>query len=95
MRTPVHVVAFIVVLAVGLVASPGIPPQHWPFAPLDLEQPIGLATSLKLAGLRTRPEQCRAVLERSALDVSPIADHSEGDFCGFHNAVAIGKSTVR
>jgi hypothetical protein len=40
-------------------------PQHNPFAPLDLRDPVGMATGAKLAGLRNDVDECRAVLERS------------------------------
>jgi hypothetical protein len=78
-----------------LIVSRHIPPQHWPFAPLDLKQPVGLATSAKLASLRDDPGQCRAVLDRSALEITSTDDRGEGGFCRLHNAVAIEKSTMR
>lgn len=49
---------------------------------------------MKLAHLGHDPVQCRAVLDRSALQSVAIEDRDEG-FCGLHGAVAIKKSTVR
>lgn len=40
-------------------------PQHNPYAPLDLREPIGWATSLKLQQLQRNPTLCHATFERS------------------------------
>ena len=95
MRTAI---LFLILMALGLaavIAVDRLPPQHWPFAPLDLQQPIGLATSAKLSSLRTSPGQCHAVLEHSALQTAPVGDRKEGGFCGLQNVVAIQKSNLR
>ena len=42
-------------------------PEHIPWAPLDLRDPVGWATETKLLALRNNPAQCRAALERSAV----------------------------
>lgn len=54
-------------------------PQHNPWAPLDLRDPPGWATSRKLAALRDDPAACRAVLERSgvAFTVLPVVGEGE------------------
>ena len=94
MRTAI---LFLILMALGLttlIVVDRLPPQHSPFAPLDLHQPIGLATSAKLSSLRTSPGRCRAVLEHSALRARPVGDHHEGGFCGLHNAVAIERSVI-
>lgn len=54
-------------------------PEHNPWAPLNLDDPPGWATQRKLAGLRTDPAECRAVLERSgvAFDVLPAIGEGE------------------
>lgn len=43
-------------------------PQHDPWAPLNLNDPRGWATSRKLAGLRDDPLECRATLTRSKIE---------------------------
>lgn len=43
-------------------------PQHDPWAPLDLNDPPGWATSRKIAALRDDPLECRATLNRSEID---------------------------
>lgn len=53
-------------------------PQHDPWAPLDLNDPIGWATDRKLVALRDRPQECRAVLERSGIDFTAFEPAGEG-----------------
>ncbi|MXP09414.1 extensin-like domain-containing protein [Pseudoblastomonas halimionae] len=62
--------ALLLVLTVGVFAWTWLAahPQHDPWAPLDLNDPVGWATERKLVALRDDPALCRAVLERSAID---------------------------
>lgn len=53
-------------------------PQHDPWAPLDLNDPPGWATQRKLAALRSDPEECRAVLERSGVAFAALDAAGEG-----------------
>lgn len=53
-------------------------PQHNPFAPLDLRDPIGLATATKLVALRDDIPTCRAVLDRSEVAYSALPAEGEG-----------------
>lgn len=53
-------------------------PQDNPWAPLDLRDPPGWATQLKLARLRDDPASCRAVLARSAVAFTTLAAAGEG-----------------
>ena len=53
-------------------------PQHNPWAPLDLRDPQGWATQTKLAGLRSDPAECRAVLERSEVAFTTLDPAGEG-----------------
>lgn len=53
-------------------------PQHDPWAPLDLTDPPGWATQRKLASLRSDPEECRAVLERSGVSFAALEPAGEG-----------------
>ena len=88
-------VALLVVLAVvigGIVAVDRIPPQHSPLAPLDLEQPVGVATGWKMARLRYDPAVCRDVLARSLLDFLPLPDRDEGAFCRLRDTVLMERS---
>ncbi|WP_347303995.1 extensin family protein [Croceibacterium sp. TMG7-5b_MA50] len=53
-------------------------PQHDPWAPLDLTDPPGWATPRKLAALRSDPEECHAVLERSGISFAVLDPAGEG-----------------
>ena len=53
-------------------------PQHDPWAPLDLNDPVGWATERKLTALRDAPLECRAVLERSGIDFTAYDPAGEG-----------------
>ncbi|MCK0100528.1 extensin family protein [Qipengyuania sp. S6317L1] len=74
------------ILVLGLLAAVGMAgwnwledhPQHNPWAPLDLRDPIGLATATKLVTLRDDIDQCRAVLERSDIAYTALPQTGEG-----------------
>ncbi len=53
-------------------------PQHNPWAPLDLNDPIGIATANKLAAMREDVPECRAVLDRSGVEYSALEPVGEG-----------------
>ena len=53
-------------------------PQHNPWAPLDLNDPRGLATGWKLAALQGDVPQCREVLERSDVLFTVLEVAGEG-----------------
>ena len=53
-------------------------PQHNPMAPLDLRDPIGLATATKLVALREDISACRAVLDRSEVAYTALPATGEG-----------------
>lgn len=53
-------------------------PQHNPYAPLDLGDPIGMATVSKLIALKDNVAECRAVLDRSAVAYSALPGIGQG-----------------
>ena len=53
-------------------------PEHDPWAPLDLNDPVGWATERKLVALRDDPTMCRAVLDRSAIAFRVLDPVGEG-----------------
>ncbi|MEL7196972.1 MAG: extensin family protein [Pseudomonadota bacterium] len=53
-------------------------PQHNPWAPLDINDPIGMATARKLAAMRDDTSQCRTVLERSGIVYRALEPVGEG-----------------
>ena len=54
-------------------------PEHDPTAPLDLRDPVGLATSSKLAAMKDDVATCRAVLARSGLAFTALDPVGEGE----------------
>jgi hypothetical protein len=95
MRTAISLLLLMALGLGGILIVDRMPPQHSPWAPLDLADPAGFATGFKLARLRDDPGWCRAVLDRSALGIASIDDRNEGGFCGLRNAVAIERSAFR
>jgi hypothetical protein len=85
----------VVLAAVVVLILQRLPPADSPFAPLDLEQPLGWATGLKLRALRTAPATCQDLVARASLAVTPVPDRRTGDFCGFTNVVTITRSQAR
>jgi hypothetical protein len=75
--------------AIGVVWLNQHAPQHSPFAPLDLNGPIGLATGYKLARLAQDPAACVAAVQSSGLRATAVPDAEHGAFCGFKNVLAI------
>jgi len=71
-----------------------LPPEQSPFASLDLERPVGWATSMQFDRIREEPLACSAALSASQIDVVPIEDRREGENgqCGFSNAVVLEQS---
>jgi hypothetical protein len=72
-----------------------LPPEQSPFAALDLERPIGWATGLQFARIRTDAAACTVALEGSEMDFAPIEDRrtDASGRCGFGNAVTMTRST--
>ena len=54
-------------------------PQHNPWAPLDLNDPPGLATRAKFAQLKNDLAECRAVLARSEIAFAALPAAGEGE----------------
>jgi hypothetical protein len=54
-------------------------PEHNPAAPLDLRDPVGMATATKLVALRDDTAECRAVLERSEVAFAALDPQGEGE----------------
>ncbi len=53
-------------------------PEHNPWAPLDLRDPVGWTTSSKMRALRENVQICRDVLERSEVDFVLLGPAGEG-----------------
>lgn len=53
-------------------------PQHSPWAPLNVNDPVGWATATKLSALKDAPDECRAVLETSGVALEALPPVGEG-----------------
>ncbi len=85
----------VVVAAVAVIIIERLPSQDSPFAPLDLDNPVGLATGFKLRRLRDSPAACGEAISHSSLVVRPLPDRRTGESCGFENVVAVSRSSLR
>jgi hypothetical protein len=80
---------FLLVMMLGLAfvfADRTVPPQHLPWKPLRLGDPVGLATRPKLASADAAA--CRAVLVKGGVSFQPIRDRQEG-FCVIRDAMVL------
>ncbi|WCT72398.1 extensin family protein [Sphingomonas naphthae] len=64
-------------------------PEDLPWTPLDLGEPIGLATRGKLVALAGDAPACTALLDRAGVRYSRPPDRTSGAHCGYDDAVAL------
>ena len=71
---------FLGLLAIALSARAWLAehPEHDPWAPLNLNDPVGFATANKLAALRGDTFSCRDVLRRSDVALTVLDEAGEG-----------------
>jgi hypothetical protein len=69
------------------------PPQHLPWKPLRLADPIGAATAGKLLRIETDPAACRAVLGDGGVRLDETPTRSDG-FCEIRDAVSVRGGTT-
>ena len=74
-------------LIAAALAAYYTPPQHLPWKPLSLDQPIGLATHWKIA--HTPPVRCRAILSAGGVDFRPARPFTEQGYCMVRDAGGI------
>lgn len=86
------VVALSVAWGALWIANKYTPPQHNPLAPLDLNDPIGMATYRKFTALRNDREACFKALDQSGIGYTPLEDRSTGEQCGFYDALTLDRS---
>ncbi len=70
-----------------LFADVAVPPQHLPWKPLRLKDPIGAATRPKLT--QAERAACRAVLTEGGVTFQDVPDSTQGDFCRVQDAIFI------
>ena len=79
----------------GLLLDAVAPPQHLPWRPLRLSDPLGAATAGKLARAAADPASCRGVLSEGGVRFRELPERTSGEFCAVRNAVAITGGTTR
>ncbi len=84
-------VAAVAAVAVLLLARAR--PQDLPWTPLDLGDPVGLATAAKLAAL-DGPD-CRALLARAGVRHTALPPRREGGTCGYGDGVRLDRGGAR
>ena len=86
------------VIVLGLLVGGGyvlfryLPPEHNPFAPIDLNEPLGWATPLKLAKLRSDAEVCYAELTDAGVEFTRLPPDDPSKRCALENAMVLDKS---
>lgn len=84
-----------VIAALGFLAVDAwVPPQHLPWKPLRLDDPIGAATTVKLMRVSGDPARCRAVLREGGVRIVDQPERRSGEFCSVTNAVAVRGGTT-
>ena len=79
---------------IGWVSWDRLPPQHNPFVPLSMDQPIGLATSLKVSNFRSDAPACFGFLDESRIEYTRLEDDEPAQDCGFYNALTLDRSAL-
>jgi hypothetical protein len=70
--TAMALITLVVSWAGWLVINNYVPPQDLPWAPLDLEAPVGHATQTKLTDLEEHSGACFALLDRAGVEVTHV-----------------------
>ena len=70
------------------------PPQDLAWKPLSLDQPLGMATRMKISRIADDPAACRAILAEGGIRFDDVAPRSEG-FCSTLNAGRLEAGVTR
>lgn len=62
-------------------------PEDVPWTKLDLTQPVGAFTRVKLAGLHGEGARCRALLGRAGIRYAALPARVDGPQCGFSDGI--------
>jgi len=69
-----------------------VPVQHNPLRPLSLNDPIGLATPLKLARLKGDTDQCYRLLDRAGVAYTALPEGSGTERCPLKRPLTLDRS---
>ncbi|WP_300379010.1 extensin family protein [Henriciella sp.] len=81
-----------VVAAVILAITIGndyLPPQHNPLRPINLNDPIGVATGFKLARIKADTDLCYELLDKAQVGYTPLAPDAGTDRCPLERALVL------
>ncbi|MEM9669738.1 MAG: extensin family protein [Pseudomonadota bacterium] len=68
------------------------PRQHNPWRPIDLNDPIGIATYRKFTHLKHNREACFRALDNAGVQYTPLEDEVTGENCGFRGALTLDRT---
>ncbi|MEO0982328.1 MAG: extensin family protein [Pseudomonadota bacterium] len=80
---------WVVALAIAWAAHRYLPHEHNRLQPLDLDDPIGIATYDKLTAVKHDSEACFALMDRSGVQHRLVDQSRPGRNCGFYNALTL------
>ena len=81
------IAALLLTLALLVYAMLRNRPQDLPWTKLDLSQPVGMFTGRKITGLTDDFPACRAALDKAGVRYTSLPARTEGEGCGFTDAV--------
>lgn len=71
-----------------------IPPNTLPWEPIDLNAPPGWIAHWQLNRLSADGARCRAALDATPENITPLKDRRIDDSCGFENVVRVDRSPI-
>lgn len=81
------VLIWAVVGIMALLAERTVPPEHLPWKPLSVIDPVGVATKAKAARTGEDPAACRAVLAHGGLTFREVKEASADGACSVPDAI--------
>lgn len=80
-----------VILAIVIV-NRFLPPQHNPLRPIDLDDPIGVATHFKLARIKSDPDLCYSLLDKAGIGYTLMETDAGTDRCPLSQSLVLDQS---
>lgn len=84
-------IAAAVILAI-LTLNRYLPPQHNPLRPIDLNDPIGVATHYKLARIKSDTSLRYTLLDKAGIGYSPVGENAGNPTCPLERALVLDRS---
>ena len=80
-----------VILAI-IIVNRYLPPQHNPLRPIDLNDPIGVATHYKLARIKSDSSLCHTLLDKAGIGYTPVDENAGTAACPLDGALVLTRS---